>query len=286
MALSGTGQRLLELVPPYLAKSTDAQQVIDVLARECDRVEAASGVLVANYFPQQGNEYLKVWEALLGLSIEPPDKTLAQRQTTVLAYLQSLKSSGSGLDWEANLTRLIGTGWSYTEDYAPWTLRITIPFGSVIATPAAPTATPATTGGTLPAGGHRYVVTAINSYGETTASPNTLATTTGATGRVSLSWTAITGATGYRIYRAATNAGAGGPYMLLTTVLGQATTTYSDTGLATSASQPPTVNSTSSPQAYEAEALARVITPAHLDLVFGYGVGFIVGVSQVGEEPI
>lgn len=38
--------------------------------------------------------------------------------------------------------------------------------------------------------------------------------------------------------------------------------------------------------ATDAERLAREVTPAHIDLIFGYGKGFIAGVSVVGQEPL
>lgn len=32
--------------------------------------------------------------------------------------------------------------------------------------------------------------------------------------------------------------------------------------------------------------IARKITPAHLDIIVGYGSGFLVGISQIGIEPL
>lgn len=288
MELTVEAQRMLSILPPYLGGAIDARAVIGALSNEVARLDAAAEVLRANYFPATADAYLRVWESLLGLAIAPLDKTLAQRRNGVLSFMQSITSSGSGLDWQANLSRLIGTGWAYKEHIpgdpgspAPFTLLVTIPFLPAIGVPAGLSATQHTSGGTLPADDYYYVVTAINSYGETTRSLQVTATTTGATSRVTLSWGAVTDATGYVIYRGLVS---GGPWFRLATVL--AAVTYDDVGGAVSSAQPPTVNSTASPQARDAERLARQITPAHLDLTFGYGVGFIVGVSRVGEEPL
>lgn len=63
-------------------------------------------------------------------------------------------------------------------------------------------ATPASTGGTLPTGTFYYVVTAINADGhETIVSNEVSANVNGPTGSVALAWTALAGATAYRIYR-------------------------------------------------------------------------------------
>lgn len=288
MELTDSALRMLDEMPPYLGGAIDAQAVIGALSNEVGRFEAAAEVLRANFYPQTADDYLKVWESLLGLAIAPLDKTLAQRRNAVLSFMQSITSSGSGLDWQANLTRLIGTGWTYAEHDPgnpgspdPYVVVVQIPFTTAIAVPTGLSATQHTTGGTLAADDYYYVVTAINSYGETTHSTQATATTTGTTSRVSLSWSAVTDATGYVIYRGLVS---GGPWYRLATVLG--TTSYDDVGGAVVTAQPPTVNSTASPQARDAERLARQITPAHLDLIFGYGVGFIVGVSRVGEEPL
>lgn len=59
----------------------------------------------------------------------------------------------------------------------------------------------ATTGGTLPAGTYSYDVTAVAPDGES-VSASVNATTTGTTGKVTLTWTAPAGETGgYKVYR-------------------------------------------------------------------------------------
>jgi len=67
----------------------------------------------------------------------------------------------------------------------------------------------ATTGGTITAGTYRYIVTAINASGETTASNEQTIVTTGSTSTVTVTWVAVTGATGYKLYKTAAGGGTG-----------------------------------------------------------------------------
>lgn len=108
-----------------------------------------------------------------------------------------------------------------------------------------------TSGGTLPtASAYKYVITAINALGETTISNEiTLTTGAGATNSNTLNWAAVTGATGYKIYRTA----AGGltlTELLLTTV--GLVITYIDTGALSPAGAFPTTNTALTPGTYVA----------------------------------
>lgn len=116
------------------------------------------------------------------------------------------------------------------------TASSTIPGPLTVPTTLAGTAF--TTGGNLATATYYYRVTAIDGEGgETPASTEINRAVTGPTGRVDLTWTAVAGAAGYRIYRG-TAAGVGTRLAEVTTAL------YSDTGIATVAGIPPAVNST------------------------------------------
>jgi HK97 family phage major capsid protein len=94
-----------------------------------------------------------------------------------------------------------------------------------------------TTGGTLAAATYFYVVTALGPFGETIASNERSQVTTGSTSTVSLNWTAVPEATGYKIYRSTTT----GIELLLITL----TTTAlvcTDTGALTPAGASPPTN--------------------------------------------
>lgn len=108
-----------------------------------------------------------------------------------------------------------------------------------LAAPVLNTATTATTGGTLAATTYFYVLTALNANGETLQSNEISRVTTGSTSTVSHSWSAVAGATGYKLYRSTATT----TETLLTTL--GAVTSYTDTGALTpGAAVPPTANTT------------------------------------------
>lgn len=105
-----------------------------------------------------------------------------------------------------------------------------------VAVPALAAPSTATTGGTLAAATYFYIITALTAFGETSKSNEVSQATTGATSTVGLSWAAVTGATGYRVYRSTST----GTEQLLATL--GAVTSYTDTGTATTLYSPPTIN--------------------------------------------
>ncbi len=105
-----------------------------------------------------------------------------------------------------------------------------------LASPVA-TATASTTGGTLAANTYYYKVTAVNAIGETLPSAEVSATTTGTTGSVAVTWPAITGAAGYKVYRGV----GGGAENAVASVAG---TSYTDTGTGMTSGAPPANNTT------------------------------------------
>lgn len=124
----------------------------------------------------------------------------------------------------------------YTNTYVA-TTNTTTPAASA---PTANTPSTSTSGGTLGAGTYRYKITALKNGGETTGSNEVSKITTGATSTVTVTWSAVSGATGYKVYQ---TPGVSGTELLLTTV--GAVTTYTDTGALTPALPTvPTVNTT------------------------------------------
>lgn len=107
---------------------------------------------------------------------------------------------------------------------------------------SAPTLTSATasgTGGTLAAATYYYKITGTNGVGETTASNEVNATTTGSTSSVSLAFPALpTGVTGIKVYRGT----ATGAENVLVATISSPTSPYVDTGGATTAGSPPSVS--------------------------------------------
>jgi PilX N-terminal len=102
---------------------------------------------------------------------------------------------------------------------------------------AAPGLTAATTGGSFPKSTtYYYVVTALGPWGENQGTEANITTgSTTSTNKIKLTWTAVTGATGYRVYRGTS---AGGETGYLSQAAG--TTSYTDTnGTALTAGTPP-----------------------------------------------
>ncbi|HWE39054.1 MAG TPA: hypothetical protein VG406_21075, partial [Isosphaeraceae bacterium] len=109
--------------------------------------------------------------------------------------------------------------------------------------PAAPTTSgAASTGGFLAQSTtYYYKITAINPFGETTPSPETsyaVPASGTSTNQVTLNWTAVAGATGYKVYRGTT---AGGESLLAT--LGSVTS-YTDSTTTAPSGPPPAANTT------------------------------------------
>jgi hypothetical protein len=99
-------------------------------------------------------------------------------------------------------------------------------------TPTGLTGTPSSTGGSLATGTYFYKVTALNATGETVPSGEISVPVTGPTGSVALSWNAVPGATGYRVYRGTAS---GGQNVFYTS----GATSFTDTGAAGTAGSPP-----------------------------------------------
>src|SRR5262249_4590531 len=82
-------------------------------------------------------------------------------------------------------------------------------------------------GGSLAAGSYFYLVTARVGGGETPASAEVKATVPAAgSGKVTLTWNAVSGATGYKVYRGTASGGEN----VVFTVSGGGTTTFADDG--------------------------------------------------------
>lgn len=130
--------------------------------------------------------------------------------------------------------------WLPTDDAistATWTVDPPISAGNLNA-PTNPTATGETVAGTLHAGTYYYVITTLSQFGESTASSQVSATTTGSTGSVTLTWTPVLAATGYNIYRGTSS---GGETSLVVTASGGSTQVIADTGATSVTQSPPTI---------------------------------------------
>lgn len=131
VALSAKGASLLEDLPPELADAPEVQQVVDVLARELQRIEDAAAGIAADLFPATATDdyaALSMWESMLGLPVKLPGATTTQRQQLVLATIQQ-RGSASGLRWIDLISQALGTsGWVHQEGPGDYQVTITIPY--------------------------------------------------------------------------------------------------------------------------------------------------------------
>lgn len=114
---------------------------------------------------------------------------------------------------------------------------------AAITTPVGFGVTPVAGGGTFAAGTYHWKLTALGGAGET------LPTADGSgvialNGHANLAWTAVAGATGYKVYRSTATDGQNVSPALIATV--GAVTAYTDTGTAAAAGAVPAVNTTAS----------------------------------------
>lgn len=99
-----------------------------------------------------------------------------------------------------------------------------------LAAPASPGASTNTSGGFLAAATYGYVVTTLTEMGESTPTAMVTQVTTGTTSVNTITWSAVSGATGYRVYGRSSTLGVGRMCLLATIPVG--TETWDDDGTA------------------------------------------------------
>ena len=104
----------------------------------------------------------------------------------------------------------------------------------ILAVPTGLVATPSASGGILAAGTYTYSVTAVDESGETLASTTQSATTSGSTSSITLTWNAVSGAAGYRLYGRT----AGNQQRLVTVLASDGQTFIDDGGITVNGSPP------------------------------------------------
>lgn len=116
------------------------------------------------------------------------------------------------------------------------TASIATVYDSKVIPPVQAAATTSSTGGTLAAATYYYVVTTVSAAGESFRSNEVSVATAGTTSSNTINWSAVSGATGYKIYRG-TAAGVEDVFYSVGIV-----TTFLDTGAANTAGTPPSGN--------------------------------------------
>jgi parallel beta-helix repeat protein len=114
--------------------------------------------------------------------------------------------AGSGFD-SASLFQVQNSGGQQVLNVSTTTNSVSIPQGNLtvsgLSTPNPPSVSSSATGGTLAAATYYYQVAAVNANGTTPATPSNPAsvTTSGTTSQNTLTWTAVTNASSYNVYR-------------------------------------------------------------------------------------
>ena len=110
-------------------------------------------------------------------------------------------------------------------------------FAIELGRPSAPAGTPSGSGGSMATGTYYYIITALDEAGGQTIKglQSSGVAVTGPTGSVALSWTAITGAVSYKVYRTTTS----GTYTTPAYIANPTTSPYTDVAASPSAGAPP-----------------------------------------------
>lgn len=134
--LTDLGREFRDSAPVILRNSPEHLAVWHSYAKELERLEAKIEQVRAQFWPQTADILLGVYEAILKITVGGPvGATLEERRDLVLTYLRKLASTPAGSDWVANVTELVGAGWSY-EEHDPAnpssppadTIRVHLPF--------------------------------------------------------------------------------------------------------------------------------------------------------------
>lgn len=137
--VSSDASRLLAMQPPFISADPWNRAVQRAIAGELLRIEVSMQMVRDALIPSQADDVIlptgqvvpcaEMLEALLGISIAPAGFTIEQRRSRIVAHIRKL-NSGTGADWVANLTEILGTGWTYEEGPGAYQVTIHIAFAS------------------------------------------------------------------------------------------------------------------------------------------------------------
>ena len=129
----------LSQLPHFAQEVPDFQAAIYAMAKETDLLEEARLELQRNLFVQLADEYIHIYEQMLGINSDPT-LSLEQRKNVVMGYYQRARGGAveyPAIDslWVSTMNTLIGTGWDHVEHVpgdvstpAEGHLRIILPF--------------------------------------------------------------------------------------------------------------------------------------------------------------
>jgi hypothetical protein len=314
---------LLDDLPPFERSSYDIQAVIRAVGNELARIEAARQQIILSWFALSAQVLLVFLEDLMGLSVDPAQFTLAQRQQRVASYYQAIAADGSGSAWESAISALIGDAWSYQEHEpgnsaspAPYTLEIVLPFAAPVPSAVNLQAVLEFGGGlgiycgdasttnfaeTIQGGSSSSTSENVWSGGNSSQLPAAsyyyaVSTVTDSGQTLACAPVQISPAQDESVtltwdivaspaigYNVFRGTSADQLYWLAFT----ASNSFVDDGSLVPSAQPaPSVDSSASPFVGEAMSFIKRITPAHLALEVDYSQHFLVEISPIGEQAL
>lgn len=120
----------IENLPWYFQRDATIRGLFAAAARELERIRLVAEAVRSGWFPQVADDdlgLLAIWEDAFRLPVNPAGVSVADRRAAVVAQWRK-RSAARGSDWVAAITALLGSGWSYREDSASYTVAITVPF--------------------------------------------------------------------------------------------------------------------------------------------------------------
>lgn len=133
--LTDLGRQMRDMLPPVLRRSADYLAVIHPCARELERLGGYIEQVRRQFNPASADVLLNAWETEVRLPVGGRGASIEQRQQKVVARLFKATGGSMGRAWEAEITELIGDGWTYEENIPgdltsppEGILRIQLPF--------------------------------------------------------------------------------------------------------------------------------------------------------------
>jgi len=129
--LTPTAARIFDSLPAYFLGEPTLTRIVQVLANEFDRVQAFLVAVQNGLVPLLADDefhMLGIWEAVLGLPVEPTVNISIRQQTIRAALLRRFVMRA--VDWEADMSAILGTdAWSHQEGVpAPGIMTLTLPY--------------------------------------------------------------------------------------------------------------------------------------------------------------
>jgi hypothetical protein len=130
---------VVDSLPTLMRRDPTIRAIQNCSAYELTRLAKLIEVAKANMFPQTATELIPLFEAFWNIAPNP-QLTTQQRRDVLIAHLRRVTTTGSGAEWEQNMSDLFGSQWTYRvykEPTARMVNLVTNPSGASTASTAA-----------------------------------------------------------------------------------------------------------------------------------------------------